>query len=389
MRSSFLAVLSASAVILGAATMPSQAQGNGRGLVYVPESSIEHYTDIGFKAHTNHLLLYGSPANGSGVGGAMAPSDIRRFYNMPSTGGSNAIALVDAYDDRSALSDFNTFSTQYGLPTEPSTNRTASTNKVFQVVYAQGSKPRGNTGWSQEESLDIEWAHAMAPSAKIYLVEAASNSFANLYGAEDVAAGLAGVKEVSNSWSGGEYSGETSDDSHFQHSGVVYFASTGDTGGVSGYPAFSPFVVAAGGTSCATDSNHNLTSETGWSGSGGGNSVYEAKPSFQVGVANTGSNRSVPDVSSDADPNTGVSVFWNGGWYIFGGTSVSSPTLAGIANLAGHFRSNSNAENTAIYSGLGTANFRDITSGTAGSFSCLPGWDFVTGVGSPQGTADM
>src|SRR5205823_6185722 len=112
-------------------------------------------------------------------------------------GGSGVIAIVDAYDYPTALNDFNVFSRQFGLPVETSSSATASTNQVFQVVYASGRKPRTNGGWAQEAALDIEWAHAMAPNAKIVLVEAASNSFANLFNAVDVASSIAGVKEVS------------------------------------------------------------------------------------------------------------------------------------------------------------------------------------------------
>jgi subtilase family serine protease len=327
----------------------------------------------------------------------MTPAQIRSFYNMPSTGGSNVIAIVDAFHYPTSLHDFNFFSAQFGLPKETSTNVLASTNKVFQVVYASGSRPRTNCGWAQEAALDIEWAHAMAPSAKIVLVEANSNSFTDLFTAVDVASRLPSVKEVSMSWGGGEFSGETAADSHFpQNNGVVYFASSGDTGGIVIYPGASPFVVACGGTSVQTNNAGQFQGETGWSGSGGGPSAFESRPSYQNGIANiVGTTRGVPDMSSDADPNTGVSVYDTtscggfSGWLVFGGTSVASPSLAGMVNLAGHFLPSSNTELTHIYNGLGGANFRDIVSGSAGGFSCTVGWDFVTGVGTPQGTGGI
>jgi len=106
-----------------------------------------------------------------------------------------------------------------------------------------------------------------------------------------------------------------------------------------------------------------------------------------------GAKRGVPDFSFDADPNSGVSVYDStlcqgvSGWLVFGGTSVASPALAGIVNLAGHFSTSSNAELTTIYSNMSnSSDFRDITSGTAGSFNATTGWDFVTGVGSNRGT---
>jgi subtilase family serine protease len=357
--------------------------------------------DAGVRMHTNHLIILNGETihpdtGGSGPSGSMIPSDLRRFYNLPSTGGSGIIAIVDAYNDPYALSDFNTFSSlsYIGLPTETSTNVTSSTNKVFQVVYASGKKPSNNSGWSQEEALDIEWAHAMAPNAKIVLFEAASASNSALYAAVDAARNYVDgnglrTKVISMSWSGGESSGETSTDSaHFpQGNGIVYFASSGDTGGLIQYPACSPNVVGVGGTTLNTDANHNLLSETGWSGSGGGISVYETKPSYQVGVANTNAtHRSTPDIAAEADPNTGVLVVWNGGGYIFGGTSVACPCTAGMVDLSGVSYADTQTFLTHVYSGLGGSNFRDITSGTAGSFSCLVGWDFVTGVGSPLGT---
>ena len=105
--------------------------------------------------------------------GEADPLQIRSFYGVTGTG-SGVIAIVDAYDYATALSDFNTFAGYFGLPLESSSSVTASTNKVFQVVYATGSKPNKNGGWNQEAALDIEWAHAMAPAAKIVLVEAKS-----------------------------------------------------------------------------------------------------------------------------------------------------------------------------------------------------------------------
>jgi subtilase family serine protease len=106
-----------------------------------------------------------------------------------------------------------------------------------------------------------------------------------------------------------------------------------------------------------------------------------------------GKSRGVPDLSFDADPNSGVAVYDStvcqrmSGWMVFGGTSVAAPSLAGVANLAGHFYLNSAIELGNIYATGDAADFRDITSGTAGKYQAKPGWDFVTGVGSPLGAA--
>ncbi len=163
------------------------------------------------------------------------------------SGGSRAIALVDAFDDPSAAADLAEFSAQFGLP-----------QADFTVVYAQGTEPGIDPtgGWEIEEALDTQWAHAMAPGAKVFLVEAATNSGQNLYAAVQLASKLvaaAGGGEVSMSWGGAEFSGETTLDGIFTTPGVVYFASTGDSPGVQ-YPSASPNVIAAGGTTISRNS---------------------------------------------------------------------------------------------------------------------------------------
>lgn len=350
------------------------------GNIQVPDTTLPQGAGM---AHTNHLILAGKSTIQPAAFSGWSPAQMRTCYGITGNG-SGTVVIVDAFDDKYALNDFNTFSTQYGLPVETSTNVTSASNQHLQVVYAQGSKPRFNSGWSQEESLDIEWAHAMAPSAKIILVEAASNSNSNLYAADDLAASYG--HQVSNSWSGGESSGESSGDSHFNHSGVVYFFSGGDTGGAQGYPSESVNVVSVGGTSVSLNANGTRASETAWSGSGCGPSKYEPIPSFQAGLSD-GVHRGDDDVSAVGDPNTGVSVHWNTGWYIFGGTSVGCPMIAGMVNTAGSNRASGNAENTWIYGHQ--SNFYDVTSGTAGSFSAHAGWDYPTGVGTPNGTAGL
>jgi subtilase family serine protease len=395
----FKAVLSIIISVMFALTVPNvgisqSANGQSHAAVLIPDSTIEHAEDIGLRAHTNHLIKIEGKSGGKPRGGGPSgetPASLRSVYNLPSSGGGSVIAIVDAYDYPTAENDLNVFSSQFGLPA------CTTANGCFLKVYASGTKPRGNCGWNQEAALDIEWAHAMAPNAKIVLVEADSNSFTNLFAAVDVATNqvlAAGRGEVSMSWGGSEFSSEASDDSHFQNDGVVYFASSGDTGGANIYPSVSPFVVSAGGTSVNRNGSGGFVSETGWSGSGGGPSKYEAKPTYQSGIAGTdATQRSAPDFSFDADPNTGVSVYDStscqglSGWLVFGGTSVASPSLAGIVNLSGNFYINSPAESATIYGNYtNTRDFRDITSGTAGSFSCKVGYDFVTGVGSDQGT---
>jgi kumamolisin len=303
------------------------------------------------------------------------------------TGGSKAIAIVDAYDDPRAQADIATFSSQFGLPTP----------NLF-VVYATGTEPALDPtgGWEIEESLDIEWAHAMAPEATIYLVEAASNSYSDLFTAVGVANTLvadAGGGEVSMSWGSGEFSEEADYDSAFTTPGVVYFASAGDSPGV-GYPSASPNVVSAGGTSISRDlTTGHLIIESTWQDGGGGVSQVEARPAFQNGVKHiVGAGRGTPDLSFDANPNTGVWIIDSNtvpepGWYIVGGTSVSSPSLAGIVNAAHSFRASSAAENQALYKD-DESELHDIVYGNCGlnmSDFAVPGYDLCTGIGAPKG----
>ena len=302
------------------------------------------------------------------------------------SGGSRAIALVDAYDDPTAEADIEAFSTQFGLaPADLS------------VVYAQGSEPAQDAtgGWEIEEALDTQWAHAMAPGAKIYLVEAADNSWANLFQAVQLASTLvakAGGGEVSMSWGGAEFTGENSFDAFFSVPRVVYFASAGDTPGPE-YPSVSPNVVSAGGTSNSRNPYTGfLFSQNTWQDAGGGTSVIEPRPPFQDSVARVvGAYRGTPDISFDANPNTGVWVYnsnavYGTGWFVVGGTSVSAPSLAGIVNSAGKFQVSSQAENAALYSNNDGLN--DVFYGDCGidmGYLATPGYDLCTGVGTVKG----
>jgi subtilase family serine protease len=378
----------------------SQAQSVREPRVLVPESAGWSVLDRDVRAHTHLRVLEVPDANVGGSDVYNTPQMMRSAYDLPNSGGSNAIAVVDAFHYPTALKDFDTFSLYFNLPQETSTKAVASTNPTFQVVYATGVQPKsgGNyiSSWNLEAALDIEWAHAMAPGAKVYLVEAASDSTHDLDYAVGIAASLPGVKEVSMSWGGAESAYEASAyDSNFTTPGVVYTASAGDTAAKLDYPAASPNVVACGGTSIKRNGEGTVVSETGWADAGCGPSKFEPRPAFQSGVASVvGTKRGVSDLSFVADPNTGVYVYFStslwgeNGWWILGGTSVSSPSLAGVINLAGGvngFAATSQEEEARIYGGLGTSSFRDITSGKDGKYKCQVGYDFVTGVGSPLG----
>ena len=316
----------------------------------------------------------------------LSPAKIQSVYNFPTSltaGSGKTVAIVDAYNDPTAESDLGVFDAQYGLPA------CTTANGCFKKVNQTGGTryPFTNSGWALEISLDVQWAHAIAPGAKILLVEASSSSFANLLTAENYAKTHA--QYVSNSWGGSEFSGEHSYDSYFVQSGVSFFVSAGDAGLPAEYPSASPNVISVGGTTLNFDTGGNFTSETGWSDGGGGCSAYETATSAQSGFSqygqvSCGGKRATPDVSLDADPNSGVSVYdstkYSGqsGWWQVGGTSASSPMWAGRSADAGV------VVNSAYVYG-NNITFRDITSGNNGA-SCLTGYDLCSGRGSWIGT---
>jgi subtilase family serine protease len=201
-----------------------------------------------------------------------------------------------------------------------------------------------NSGWTEEESLDVEWSHAIAPGANILVVEANSQGIQDLMAAVDTARSWPGVVAVSMSWGFSETPNETSYDANFttpaNHQGVTFVASSGDNGSFAGasYPAASPNVLSVGGTTLVLSSTGAYQSESAWIDSGGGYSQYEPEPSYQAKVQTTG-YRATPDVAFDGDPNTGVPVYVTqttpfggsqGSWLTFGGTSLGSPAWAGI-----------------------------------------------------------
>ena len=357
--------------------VPVAAQGSGGGWRH---RAVCSGPPVGF---ARCQAIVDVDARGNPVGNStpegLSPADIQAAYGFPTgatAGAGKTIAIVDAYDDPNAESDLGVFSTQFGLPA------CTTANGCFTRVNQNGgtSYPSANTGWGLEISLDVQWAHAIAPGAKILLVEASSNSFTNLLVAEDYAKTHA--QYVSNSWTGSESSGETAYDSHFVRSGVSFFVASGDNGIPALYPSSSPNVISVGGTTLHFDGSGNFSGETGWADGGGGCSAYETATSAQSSFsgyshANCGGRRATPDVSLDADPNSGVSVYDTygyGGWVIVGGTSAATPMWAARSADAG-------AVVNAAYVYGSSIPFRDITSGNNGA-PCLVGFDLCTGRGS-------
>ncbi|MFB9838401.1 putative Ig domain-containing protein, partial [Actinoallomurus acaciae] len=317
----------------------------------------------------------------SGLGAA----DLKSAYALPSGGSGQTVAIIDAYDDPNAESDLATYRSQYGLAA------CTTANGCFKKVNETGgsSLPSADSGWAEEESLDLDMVSAVCPSCKILLVEASQPSMDDLGTAVNTAVSL-GAKFVSNSYGGSEDSTDpSSDSSYFNHPGVAITVSSGDDGYGVEYPAASRYVTAVGGTSLSRASNTRGWTETAWSGAGSGCSAYDAKPTWQT---DTGcSKRTVADVSAVADPNTGLAVYDTygvGGWVVVGGTSASAPIIAGVYALAGAPAAGSYPSS---FPYAHTSALNDVTSGSNGSCSptylckAAAGYDGPTGLGTPAG----
>ncbi len=313
---------------------------------------------------------------------ALTPAQLDSAYGLNAVnanGAGQTIALIDVYHDPNIATELATFDAKYGLaPAQLS------------VVNLAGSQV--DSGWSSEEALDVEWAHAAAPGAKILVVEANSANTTDLITAINAAKSNPNVSVVSMSWGTSEFRSETIYDSVFTtpvgHTGITYLASAGDSGAGAEWPASSPNVIGVGGTSLVVGASGARASETAWAGSGGGISRYEAEPSYQKSVQSTGL-RTSPDVSLDADPNTGVSVYSiaSGGWIQVGGTSLGSPVWGGLIAVADQGRA-------AIGKGTldgATQTLPDLYTAPSGSFDDITtgsratvGYDTSTGLGTPN-----
>lgn len=313
----------------------------------------------------------------------LTPAKVKTAYGFSTSmtaGSGTTIAIVDAYDDPTAEADLATFSSEFGLPA------CTTANGCFTKVNQTGGStlPKANAGWALEISLDVQWAHAIAPGADILLVEAKSARYTDLLAAVDYAS--ANADYVSNSWGSSEFANETNYDTYFDTSGVSYFFSSGDAGLPAEYPSSSPNVISVGGTTLNVDSSGNFISESGWKYGGGGCSTYETKTSAQSPFSTSlcGTSRATPDVSLVADPATGVSVYdstkyrGRSGWFIVGGTSASAPMWAGRSAASGAL------VNSAFVYG-GSITYRDITTG-GNEAGCLTGFDLCSGRGSWTGS---
>ena len=363
--------------------------------------------------------------SGSSAPGGYTPTQMRNAYGfnnitfgaVTGDGTGQTIVIVDAYRNPNIAADLAAFNAQFGIPAPPSFQIMSQTGGSVSTVPLDPAGA-GHSAWGLETALDVQWAHAMAPKANIILIESNSDNYDDIVGstsgggAVNYARTIPGVSAISMSWGGTEDLDELALDQYFTtpvgHTPIGFFAASGDSGVNSQYPAFSPNVVAVGGTSLTVDGAGNYISETGWNNSGGGISGggledgYELLPAFQKGyVTQSTVNRTVPDISFAGNPSLGgVPVYdsYNNGtttpWVTVGGTSLGTPMWAALASvidqgraLAG--RPNVGSTDTLLprlyqYStGVDAATlFHDITVGNNG-VAAGPGYDLVTGIGTP------
>jgi hypothetical protein len=407
------------AAVAPAASLAPDARGSGSTTVSGPYQPSQIRTAYGFD-RISFLTSNGTPSSS--------------VYNS-TAGAAQTIALVDAYNDPNIQSDLATFDTQFGLP---GTN-TTSVSQFLSIVGIDSvtgnvvapSTLATNSNWAGEISLDVEWAHAIAPAAKILLVESsAGNQVSDMMNAVNYASAHSNI--VSMSWGSPESvvgsSAELADDASFKKAGVTFIASAGDSGLPAYYPSASPNVVSVGGTHLVLNTNSTINSETVWGsgvftpffgGSGGGYSSVESEPGYQSSYASSSyvqttlnnkvllnTKRGTPDVAYDADPNTGFYIYdtvpiqGQTGWFEAGGTSAGAPQWGAFVAIADQARAAQGVppgplSSAGVLSALYTAasssstyptDFNDITKGSNGA-SAVPGYDLATGLGSPKANA--
>jgi subtilase family serine protease len=405
MKSEGIRTLVRSAVLVAAATVIGQPVLAQQPVFLLQFPASEHGLDPIAFMRPHYFIHAAAGANlANPPSSAFVPSQIRHAYGfdqITNQGAGQTIGIVDAYDDANAEADLGVFSKKFGLAA------CTTANGCFLKTYETSRKPVANPSWAVETSLDIQWAHAIAPQARIVLVEASTNNLSDLISSVDVAVNH-GASAVSMSWTSGEFAGERSLDNHFVAGGVTFVAASGDSGSGVNYPAASPDVIAAGGTSLVLDARGNYSSETAWSGSGGGQSAYEFEPlvqsQFPIPEDSRGV-RGIPDVSYNANPGTGYAIYdsvgINGvsGWFQVGGTSAVAPQWAALIAIANSMRvanrkAHLTSTNGALYSAAKTSisgNFHPVTAGANGSCGQLcdaaVGYDYVTGLGTPQAAA--
>lgn len=341
------------------------------------------------------------------------PQDLQAAYGLTAAaakpGAGEVIAVVDAFNDPNAAGDLAQYRSKFGLPA----CSTASGCLSIQNEFGGTKLPKADStgGWELEESLDLDMVSATCPNCQIVLLEADSASISDLSIAERTASRIPGVDSVTNSWgSGAEFIGENQFDPDFYAPGVAITAAGGDGGYGTQYPAASPYVTAVGGTTL--QGTGSSWTQTAWNGVGSGCSSLEPKPSWQTKDDRSPDgclNRTMNDVSADADPSTGVAIFDSvrdndlGGvpdWAMVGGTSVATPIIAATYALAdtsagGPGKALIPGTFPAAYPYQASSGLTDVQGGSNGTceaarqYLChaVAGYDGPTGLGTPSGTA--
>jgi len=357
-----------------------------------------------------------TPEDGVPMGGygtrdvGYGPKEFHQAYKMPCTPGGSVqttcptptsfanspiIAITIGFHVATLENDLNAYTTAFGIPPCTKANGCLSVfNQTGGTVLPTGT----DSMWSLEGLMDVEVAHAVCQTCRIYLYEATTNSWENMGQAFQTAV-ASGATSVSNSWGANEWVGANYYEKYYNnHPGVFVAFSSGDSGWVSGFPVAMPSNVAVGGTQLSVFTDGTYAGETAWAGSGSGCSLNFNALGIQMQNPNwsatrCGTKRALADISADAAPNTGASVYdsqWYGGnpsWFQIGGTSLSSPLIAAMYAVSGK---KGDSDATLFYQNYTLSRFHDITSGTNGSCGtpiCIAGigYDGVTGLGSPNG----
>ena len=387
----------AAASVSGGASVSAAASANGA----VHSKRVCAASSVGYAACHAHVVTDANlrPLATTGYQFGYSPAQLRTAYGL-TTRSTATVAIVDAYAHPNAAVDLAAYRSRFSLPVLGSIGGPVLT-QVNQSGGPTLASP--NTGWGQEEMLDLEMVSAICPTCNILYVGANSASFNDLGAAVDQAATTAGVVAVSNSYGGGESLLTTAYASHYSHANVAITVSSGDSGYGAQVPAAFNTVTAVGGTTLNLNAGGSRASETVWSGAGSGCSAYITKPTWQKDTAC--SRRTIADVAAVADPNTGVAVYDSYGstgganWYVFGGTSVAAPIIGAVYALSGH---TSGIPAILAYNNAPTysppvGSLNDVTSGSNGScvrkrntsnaYLCtgVIGYDGPTGNGTPNG----
>lgn len=354
--------------------------------------NINFYKNIEFNCNTKNKNEIVNSKLLKNLLSSYTPQQLRKAYGLdllPSLniGSDITVAIIIAYSYPNLQNDFNIFCEEYAMPTQTLN------------IHKMSSSISYDEGWAFEECLDVQMVHAIAPYAKIMVVEAVSNSFNNLNNAVTWA-GNNGANIISMSYGSREFNSQNIYSNIYNNPNICYLASSGDLSAIVEVPSSYQNVMSIGGTSLYLDASGVRIQETTWSNGGCGISLYVNKPSYQSDLS--GNKRYCCDLSLVGNPSTGVLTYFSGNWYIAGGTSVSCPLFAGMLSLINQNRKNNNKpllttvdnrtnniltylyktiyKNNTMYAAI----FYDILVGTYGKFVAKTGYDNPTGLGTPR-----